>query len=175
MYKSHATSCGFRGGFFSGGSGSWVGLVRGGEFRFIGYDDLAGAAKLAFTCRRLHCLANSVRHEPSGAIRAKAKHPHELVGANTLFARGHQMKAENPLVERDMAGLHHGPDRDRKGRAARVALEHPRTVRLAVYERGFVHNAAMRADRTIRPVERLKVRAGRFGVGEDREGEVRHG
>src|SRR5258708_7323368 len=51
-----------------------------------------------------HCLANSVRDEPSRLVR-DAKGAMQLVGADALFARRHEAEGEQPLVERDMRAL----------------------------------------------------------------------
>jgi hypothetical protein len=40
-----------------------------------------------------------MRHEPSGAVRAEAEHPPELMRGHALFAGGHEMRCQKPLVE----------------------------------------------------------------------------
>src|SRR5689334_13572562 len=55
-------------------------------------------------------------------------------------------------MERDLAALHHGADRNRELRAASVALETAGAVCLPLQARyTFIKGAAMRAFRTVRP------------------------
>ena len=114
------------------------------------------SAAHGFGCRFLHCFADTVSQEPSGTVRAEPKGTHKLMGADALLAGGHEVKAENPLVQGNVATLHDGSDRHGEGLTAFVALIQARTVALAFHlgDAGWVQVAAMRAIRTIRPADR---------------------
>ena len=120
---------------------------------------LVNLNRLAFAAQRLritvgHRLANAMRHEPSGAVGAEAKHPHKLMSRDAFLARRHQTERQRPLVQRNMAGLHDGADRDRERLPAGVALIHAGAMRFALNERRLVDHAAMRANRlAIRPTD----------------------
>ena len=144
------------------------------DIGFVDFDRLAFAAQgLGITIR--HRFADTMRHGPSRAVGAKTKVAHKLMGGNALLARRHEMKAKRPFVQRDVAGFHDRPDRDRIMLTAGPAGVKPRTVRLALDERRAFQRAAMRADRVaVRPTDALEMGAGNFGIGEQRVGQVRH-
>src|SRR6185312_15106430 len=98
-----------------------------------------------------HGLADAVSHEPRGAIRANAEHPHQLMGGHTFLAGGHEVKTQRPLRKGEMARLYDGADSHGERLAACVALIHAVAMRLALNERGLIDDAAVRAHRAIRP------------------------
>src|SRR5690606_35516787 len=81
-----------------------------------------------------------------------------------LLAGAHQVHGEQPLVQRDLAALKHGADRDGKLLAAGFALQQAGTVGRALKGIRLAFYAAMRADRTVRPTQRLKVSASLVSV-----------
>src|SRR5271166_1328029 len=95
---------------------------------------------------------------------------------HAFLGRGHEMERKNPLVERDFAVLHHGSDRDAKGRVALVAPVDAGASGLAGKLRGpaGVGVSAMTTDRAVWPVEPFQMLAGLVGVCEDRVGEIAH-
>ena len=113
-------------------------------------------------------------HEPRGLVR-HAQGAANLVSRDALLAGSHEVGRQKPLVERNLGTLEHRPDRRRELLAASVALIQARAGALALQFRGFVHDAAMRADRTMRPTGSLKMGAGFVGVGEDRISQVHSG
>ena len=88
--------------------------------RLISPHDLAGTAERDRMFLP-HRLPDPVSHEPSGLVR-DLQHPMELVRRDALLARGHQVKGEYPLGQRDMAALHHRAIRNREMATAGVAL-----------------------------------------------------
>ena len=78
------------------------------------------------------------------------------------------MRRAEPLVERYLAALIQGADRDCEGLATCVALVQARTMRLAFHGRCFVDGAAMRADGAIGPKASLKPFTGLCFVVKDR-------
>ncbi len=78
------------------------------------------------------------------------------------------MRGSKPRVQRNLAALIKRPDRHAKWFAASVTLVEARTMRFTMHERGLIYNAAMRADRAVRPNPRFKPFAGFGFVGEYR-------
>lgn len=99
----------------------------------------------------------------------------QLVRANAFLARGHKVKTENPFIQRDVAAFHDRADCDGKRLTASVALVQARTVGPALNERGLIHNAAMRANRTIWPMQLFEMLPRLVGVGENRKRQISHG
>jgi hypothetical protein len=62
----------------------------------------------------LHCQPDSMRHKPSGLIRAEAKSPHELKGANTLLTGSHHVDCPNPLCKGKVRIFKDCSDRNRE-------------------------------------------------------------
>ena len=79
----------------------------------------------------------------------------QLMRRHAFLAGVHQVKGQNPFVQRDMAALHDGADRHGEMVAAGVALKQARTVRFAFKALivARVGIAAMWAKRAIRPAE----------------------
>lgn len=75
------------------------------------------------------------------------------MGGNALLAGTHQVEADQPFVERDLAALHHRPHRDREVFAAFLfgAPINARPLRRI----GVSDNTAMRTNRTFRPKHAL--------------------
>ena len=119
----------------------------------------------------LHGLADAVRHEPSGLV-GDAEHAVQLVGGHALLARCQQVRRQQPLVERDLATLEHGADRDGELLAAFVALVEAGAVGLALQLLDAVGSALPQCGQ-YGPCGHagLQVLAGLVVVGEDRAGE----
>src|SRR5882724_5910303 len=86
------------------------------------------------------------------------------------------MKAQCPLGERDVASLHHGPDRDGKLFVAFIALIDTGAVRLAFQLRNLfgINVSAMRTPRAMRPTPAFEILAGLVLVAEDGISEICH-
>src|SRR4051794_22611988 len=67
-----------------------------------------------------------------------------------LLAR-HKTEGQRPLVQRDMASLHDGADRDGKLLAARAAVEDAGLMGPALHSVDVLNLTAVRAERAIRP------------------------
>jgi hypothetical protein len=147
-------------------------LSLSADIGFIGFHDLVRTAERG-RVRRGHGGADTVAHEPRGFVRYAERTAH-LMRAHALLGRRHKTEREQPLIERNLAVLEDRTDRNREGFGAVVALMDAGTGRLTCQLGDLVHAATMRADRTIGPMQRLKVFAGCVGVGEDRVAKV-HG
>ena len=130
-----------------------------------------------------HGLADAVEHEPRRLV-GDAEHAVQQVGADALLAGTKQMSSQQPLVKRDLAALEHRADRHAillptvvaldntlAKRAFRMSLSRTATLRR---EPLCTERAAMRAKRTLRPAQGLKMLAGLVLVREVRSGKVRH-
>src|SRR5205807_8770409 len=121
----------------------------------ISLNRLAEAAHLRAKERLAHRCANAVHQEPC-RFQADAEHPVKLVRAHPLLRHGKQVHRLEPYMERDLAALHDGSDRDCELLAASVALETPGTMLLAEHPSyALPKRAAVRAFRAIRPDPRL--------------------
>ena len=119
--------------------------------RFVHFNRAAVAAKLAFGLD-VHCLADTVRHEPSGFV-GHAQSTVQLVTAHALLGRAQQMRRQHPLVQRHLRTFEHRADRHRVLAAAMPAEVQAGTMRRA-FKLGLpIRAAAMRADRAPRPAE----------------------
>jgi hypothetical protein len=103
-----------------------------------------------------HRLADAVAHEPSGLV-CDFQHAMQLVSRYAFLARGHQVKAENPLSQRDVAALHDGAVGYGEVTTAGVALVKAGAVGLAFQTLDTLDRTAVRTGRTIRPADRLHV------------------
>ena len=92
----------------------------------------------------------------------------DLHRAHAFLARHHQVRCSEPLVQRNVAALVQGADRDREWLATGVALVKARAMRLAIQEGRLIDNAAMRADPTVGPNPGFQPLAGLGLVMEDR-------
>ena len=98
----------------------------------------------------------------------------QLVCADALLAARHEAKSEKPLVQRNFRIFEDRADCDSEGLAAGIAHDNTGARALAGqagYALGF---AALRADRAIRPVQCLKVFAGRVCIAVDGVGKIKH-
>lgn len=87
---------------------STVSAVRGltAHVGLVKLNDLVLAPKRAGRGVGGHALADAVGHEPSGLV-GHAQHAVKLMRRHALFGRGDQVRGKQPLVQRDMAALHH--------------------------------------------------------------------
>jgi hypothetical protein len=150
-----------------------VGLFAA-DIGFVRLDNHVLATKQNFRLRVAEALADAMAHKPRSFV-ADAKHAMDLHRAHALFARHHQVSSGEPLVQRDMAALVQGADRDAELLAAGVALIDTRTMGFALQAGSLIDDAAVRTDWAIRPQFRFKPCAGRVGVNEFGTGEYRHG
>jgi len=102
-----------------------------------------------------------MRHEPRALV-GDSQHAVKLMSANTLLAGTKKMERHQPLVQRDVAVLEDRSNGDTELLSAGPAVEQARPsvalcALLAGQSRGFVQDAAVRADRTVRPALRFEV------------------
>ena len=90
------------------------------------------------------------------------------MGRDALLVGCHKMKAQNPLVKRDMAAFHDGAGHNREVATALIALMEARTVRLALQPCETFDSSTVRAEWAIRPRDRLHVLPGGCLIVEDR-------
>jgi hypothetical protein len=163
MKRAHATAALHKGDHstFASGTATPTALLRcafaiGGEFgifllaeiRFVGFDNLALAAKRRqIKTTAPHGFANAMKHEPGGVVLA-AKFAMELVSGEALFARRRQMESDGPIRQFGVAALHHRAGQDGEVLAARgrAAAVHANLLRGVVLGR-----SALRANRAVRP------------------------
>src|SRR5262249_6840166 len=124
----------------------------GAKVRFVSLDDAAAGTHLrgVVGLPRLHRFAQAMLHEPCSFVR-HAKRAVELVSRESFLARCHQIRGQNPLVERDLGALEYGADRDRKRLAAAITLVETRARRFARHLADFLGLAAVRAERSVGP------------------------
>lgn len=107
-------------------------------------------------------------HEPRGLV-GHSKHPVELMRADALFARAHEVHGEPPFCQRNVRPLEYGFDRGGELLVAGVAVVQAGPRALAL---GFRHilasGATVRTDSTIRPPHRFERFAGFVFIGENR-------
>src|SRR5207248_3217512 len=102
--------------------------------------------------RLLHRVTDAVAHEP-GRLVGDLERTVKLVGAHALLGRADQVEGPEPLVQRDVTRLEDRPHSHGELLAALGTLpEPPRLVRQLVV---LLVIAAMRADRAVRPADRL--------------------
>ena len=77
-------------------------LLQSTDERFVNFNRLAVAAKRDRKVTIPHSLAQAMAHEPRGFVR-QLKRPMYLMGADAFLARGQQVRALEPLVQRNMA------------------------------------------------------------------------
>lgn len=87
---------------------------------------------------------------------------------HAFLGRRHEMRCQQPLVQRNVRLLVNCPHGRRERLAARSALVQAGARALALHLRSFANDAAMEADRTIRPAEFLEMLTGGFFVRKDR-------
>lgn len=90
----------------------------------------------------------------------------ELVRAEPLLRRAHQVHCLQPNVHRHVTFLEDGPDLDGKRLAAGIALIDADAGALALQRSRLIEDAAMRTDAAIRPDDVLDVGVGRMLVAE---------
>ena len=129
----------------------------------VNLNDLAFAAERTGTAL-VHHFADAVADEPSG-LDVDAKDAGELVYAEALLGRAHQVDRLQPDVQRDVARFEDGPDLDSERLPTRVALVDTDPGALAFQRPRAIYNAAMRAYPTVRPYLRLDVSVGGALIG----------
>ena len=148
-------------------------------FLFPTYVRFIGLNCLSFAAHRdgvefAHPLTNAVSHKPSCFVR-ESKHSVELMRRDALLARAHQVRRKEPFSHQDVGTLVDRPDRSREFPAAVLAVVPSWSHRLAAQRLDGVCLAAVRAVRSIRPTDGLKVLSRRVRVGEDRVSQVNGG
>lgn len=124
----------------------------GAKVCLVGLYDLAATTKRT-TVNLGHRLAQTMLHEPGGLV-SYAQRAVQLVGAHALFAGGHQVSRQNPLVQGKFGVLKDGPDGHRKGLVAVLALVEAGARRFALQFVVIGANApAMWADGAIWPTD----------------------
>jgi hypothetical protein len=130
--------------------------------RFVNLDN---AAKLLDVLDQRS--SDLVAHEPSGSVGAETEEPHDLKGANSLFAGQHQMRDAKPILEwlirvlKDRSGKMGKTIARRSARRAFGALPVPLAGR-EIVDSGI---AAARASNTLRPAPRNEIRLAGFLIG----------
>jgi hypothetical protein len=119
------------------------------EVGFIALDDLPDATKRV-QASRAHRLADAMAHEPRGLER-DAQGPVQLVGADALLARRHQVDGLQPHVHGHMARLEDRAYLDREGLPALIALVGADPSALAAHLADALDAAAVRADGAVGP------------------------
>jgi hypothetical protein len=129
----------------------------------VGFINLDNAAKLFL--RLHHCGTDFMAHQVRRIVGAEAHLPLNLKGANSFFARGHEMHDLEPVAQRLVGVLEDRSDQHREPIAARVALlALPMPfARAQVIDLGI---AAARAVNAVWPAAGLQVSLGRFIVAE---------
>src|SRR5271170_3565141 len=107
-------------------------------------------------------------HKPSSSVGTEVQIAHELMSADALFAAAHKMRRQKPFVHRDMRTLVNSPDRRGELLYTLTAAVETRARSFAVDLVGVADHTAMRANRAIRPANRLKMRPGGGFVVENR-------
>jgi hypothetical protein len=133
---------------------------------FVCLYDFAAAAQRA-QAPKAHCLTDTVSHEPRGLV-ADAKRPVQLMGGNAFLAGSHQVEGLQPLMQSNVRPLHYGFHRD--GEVFPAALFGAAIYASALGLIGAVNDAAVRANRAIRPKDAFQHRPGGLVVLEVRFG-----
>ena len=81
------------------------------------------------------------------------------------------MVDQQPLIQRNLGALKHGSDSDGELLAAIIALDQASAVMGALKARG-IERTAMRAERTIGPLDRFQMLTGCVSIGEAGCGDV---
>src|SRR5665213_300881 len=136
---------------------------------FIRFNEFALAAERASLAGRLHRFADAMRHEPSGLV-GNPQHPVKLVGADALLRRSHEVRGEQPLVQRDMRPLKNRARPDREFAPAIVAKKHS-CLRLSAHLAALVRSAE-RAIQALTPTRGLHMLYGLGFVIENRVREI---
>jgi hypothetical protein len=123
------------------------------DVAFVGFNDLVLSAERAVAGlgAKAHGFANAMRHEPRRAIRAEAETAIKLMRTDSLLAGAKQMRRQLSFVHRDMRTLENRPHGRRKLFATFVATTKIMARGLANNRVRSVHDAAMRAIRTVPP------------------------
>src|SRR5205823_4522707 len=139
---------------------SFFGVLPFRFLAFAAYICLVGFYKLAFATERgwyfvVLCEPDTVRHEPRAAV-CNAEHPMELMRAHAFLAGVHQPESQKPFVHRNVRPLHNRPDAHGELLTALRAPVPTRSHGLAAERRDGFDQAAMRAGRTVRPLDSLE-------------------
>lgn len=129
-------------------------LCLSADIGFIRLNKTALATQGAGQLAVAHCLADAMRHEPSG-LKGDAKYPVKLIAADPLLRRAQQEDRLKPDMQLDVAGLEDGSNLDGEGLAAGIAFIDADTGALAAQRAALADRAAMGANPTVRPNVRL--------------------
>jgi hypothetical protein len=103
-----------------------------------------------------HRLANAVADKPAG-FEVDPENARELICAEALLRRAHNVHRLEPDMQRDMARFKDGSDLDGERLATSVALVDANAGALAPQQSRAIKDAAMRAYPTVRPNLRFDV------------------
>lgn len=125
---------------------------------FVGFDNRTFAAHWCNKAASAHCFTDAMRQEPCSFI-GYAQGAVQLMRANALLGRRHEVESLKPDMQFDMAGLH-----DALGRHAEVlaAVLLAATIDTGLLGSERIERTAMRANPFIAPAKRLKIFAGGF-------------
>jgi len=110
---------------------------------FINFNDISVAAK-RHKLAAAHCLAQPMRHKPSGSIR-NAESAMDLMAAHALFVGAEHVRRLKPKVQFDVAGLKHGANRHSELTLAMAATLQAHASRLAADDSNPIQATAARA------------------------------
>ena len=131
---------------------------------------IRAAERTALITSRGHGFTDAVTEKPRGFV-SHSEHALHLLGAHALLRRRHEVRCEQPFVERHMATLHDGAGADGELVAA-VAAEPVTGLGLAAHLHG-VRAATMGAERlAVRPAGAEDMLFGLGFIMEDRIGDA---
>jgi hypothetical protein len=116
---------------------------------FIDLNDISVAAK-RHKLAAAHCLAQPMRHEPSGSI-CNAESAMDLVAAHALLAGAKHVRRLKPQIKLHMAALENGSHRCGELALAMAATLQAHASRFAADDSNSIQATAARADGAIRP------------------------
>src|SRR6185312_10830936 len=110
-------------------------------------------------------------HEP-GALVGNTERPVQLMGRDAFLAGRHEVKAQNPLRQRDMASLHDSAVGDGELALTVIALIQAGAMRLTLHTGDAINRSAVWAEGASGPPNALQMDAGGVLIVENRVGQV---
>src|SRR6266446_526150 len=123
---------------------------------FVRLDEHAVPAERAARTVVAHSFPNAMTDKPSG-FEINTEDPSELICAEALLRRAHQVHCLKPNMQRHMARLEDGSDFDGERLTARIAFVNADAGAFAFQRPGTIDYATFRADTSIRPKLRFDV------------------